>query len=56
MSSCVALLATNATMSGAGLALQRHVIPLVSQYNEHAEVMQVSLVHYMDIGAGNKEK
>ena len=44
------------TMSAAGLALQRHVIPLILQHSEHAEGTQVLLAHYMDVRAGNKEK
>ena len=45
-----------ATASGAGLALQRHVIPLVSIYNEMAEGFQVSLSRYVNIDGNTKEK
>ena len=45
-----------ATISAAGLALRRHVIPLVSPYNDKAEGSQVSLSHYINLGDGTKEK
>ena len=45
-----------ATTSAAGLALRRHVIPLVSSYNEKAEGSQVSLSRYINLGDGTKEK
>ena len=45
-----------ATTSAAGLALRRHVIPLVSLYNNKAEGLQVSLSHYINLGDGTKEK
>ena len=45
-----------ATTSAAGLALRRHVIPLVSTYIEKAEGSQVSLLHYINLGNGMKEK
>ena len=45
-----------ATTSAAGLALRRHVIPLVSLYNDKAEGLQVSLSRYINLGDGTKEK
>ena len=45
-----------ATTSAAGLALCRHVIPLVSLYNDKAEGSQVSLSRYVNLGDGTKEK
>ena len=45
-----------ATTSAAGLALRRHVIPLVSLYNDKAEGSQVSLSRYVNLGDGTKEK
>ena len=45
-----------ATASAAGLALRRHVIPLVSFYNDQADNTQVSLVCSVNIGDGNNEK
>ena len=44
------------TTSAAGLALRRHVIPLVSLYNDKAKGSQVSLSHYVNLGDGTKEK
>ena len=44
------------TTSAAGLALQRHVIPLVSTYNKMAKGSQVSLSCYINLGDGMKEK
>ena len=55
-SSSPELLATMATTSVAGLALRRHIIPLVSAYNEKAEGSQVSLSRYINLGNGMKEK
>ena len=49
-------LATMATTSAAGLALWRHVIPLVSAYNETAEGSQDSLSRYVTIDGTTKEK
>ena len=45
-----------ATTSAARLALRRHVIPLVSLYNDKAEGSQVSLSRYVNLGDGTKEK
>ena len=45
-----------ATTSAAALALRRHVIPLVSLYNDKAEGSQVSLSRYVNLGDGTKEK
>ena len=45
-----------ATTSAAGLALRRHVIPLVSLYNDKAEGSQVSLSRYVNLGDGTKKK
>ena len=45
-----------ATMSTAGLALRRHVIPLVSLFNDQADNTKVSLVRSVNIGDGNNEK
>ena len=45
-----------ATTSAAGLALRRHVIPLVLAYNDKAEGSQVSLLRYINLGDGTKEK
>ena len=47
---------TMATTSAAGLALRRHVIPLVSVYNEMAEGSQVSVSRYVNIDGNTKEK
>ena len=44
------------TTSGAGLALRRHVIPLVLAYNDKAEGSQLSLSRYINLGNGTKEK
>ena len=44
------------TTSAAGLALRRHVIPLVSLYNNKAVGSQVSLSRYVNLGDGTKEK
>ena len=49
-------LATMATASAAGLALRRHVIPLVSLFNDQSDNMTVSLVRSVNIGDGNNEK
>ena len=45
-----------ATASAAGLALHRHVIPLVSLYNDQADNTQVSLTHSVNVSNGNNEK
>ena len=45
-----------ATPSAAGLALRRHVIPLVSLYNDQADNTQVSLTHSVNVDDGNNEK
>ena len=50
------LLATMATASAAGLTLRRHVIPLVSLYNDQSDNMQVSLMRSVNIGDGKNEK
>ena len=55
-SSSPELLATMATTSIAGLALGHHIIPLVSVYNGKAEGSQVSLLRYINLGDGTKEK
>ena len=44
------------TTSAAGLALHRHMIPLVSLYNDKAEGSQVSLSRFVNLGDGMKEK
>ena len=49
-------LATMATTSAAGLALHRHVIPLVSLFNDQSDNMAVSLMRSVNIGDGNNEK
>ena len=49
-------LVTMAPTSAAGLALCRHVIPLVSLYNDKTEGSQVSLSCYINLGDGTKEK
>ena len=49
-------LATMATASAAGLALRRHVIPLVSLFNDQADNTKVSLMRSVNIGDGNNEK
>ena len=43
------------TTSAAGLALHRHMIPLVSLYNDKAEGSQVSLSRFVNLGDGTKE-
>ena len=45
-----------ATTSAAGLALRRHVIPLVSLFNDQADNTKVSLVRSVNTGDGNNEK
>ena len=50
------LLVTMATTSAARLALCRHIIPLVSLYNDQANNTQVSLSHLVNVGDGNTEK
>ena len=50
------LLATMVTTSAAGLALHRHVIPLVSLYNDQSNNIQVSLMRSVNIGDENNEK
>ena len=42
--------------SAAGIALRRHVIPLVSHYNELEEGKYTTLSRYVNIGCGNTEK
>ena len=49
-------LATMATTSAAGLALRRHVIPLVSLFNDQSDNTTVSLMRSVNIGDGNNEK
>ena len=49
-------LATMATASAAGLALHRHVIPLVSLFNDQSDNTTVSLMRSVKIGDGNNEK
>ena len=49
-------LATMATTSAAGLALCRHVIPLVSLFNDQSDNTTVSLMRSVNIGDGNNEK
>ena len=45
-----------ATASAAGLTLCRHVIRLVSSYNDQADNTQVSLSRSVNVGDGNTEK
>ena len=45
-----------ATASASGLALRRHVIPLVSLFNDQSENKKVSLMRSVNIGDGNNEK
>ena len=45
-----------ATTSAAGLTLRRHVIPLVSSYNDQADNTQVSLSRLVNVSDGNTEK
>ena len=45
-----------ATASAAMLALRRHVIPLVSLFNDQSNNTKVSLMHSVNIGDGNNEK
>ena len=45
-----------ATTSAAGLALRRHVIPLVSLFNDQSDNTKVSLMRSVNIGDGNNEK
>ena len=45
-----------ATASAAGLALRRHVIPLVSLFNDQSDNTKVSLMRSVNIGDGNNEK
>ena len=45
-----------ATTSAAGLALRRHVIPLVSSFNDQSDNTKVSLMRSVNIGDGNNEK
>ena len=56
LSSLQELLATMATTSATGIALHRHVIPLVSLYDDKAEGSQVSLSRYINLGDGTKGK
>ena len=49
-------LATMATTSAAGLTLHRHVIPLVSLFNDQSNNTTVSLMRSVNIGDGNNEK
>ena len=44
------------TASAAGLALCRHVIPLVSLFNDQSDNTAVSLMRSVNIGDGNNEK
>ena len=44
------------TASAAGLALRRHVIPLVSSYNDQADNTQVSLTCLVNVSDGNNKK
>ena len=44
------------TASAARLALHRHVIRLVSLYNDQADNTHVSLMHSVNVGDGNNEK
>ena len=45
-----------ATASAAGLALCRHVIPLVSLFNDQSDKTMVSHMRSINIGHGNNEK
>ena len=45
-----------ATASVAGLALHRHVIPLVSLFNDQSDNTKVSLMRSVNISDGNNEK
>ena len=45
-----------ATASAAMLALRRHVIPLVSLFNDQSNNTKVSLMHSVNIGDENNEK
>ena len=49
-------LETMATTSAAGLALRRHVIPLVSLFNDQSDNTKVSLMRSVNVGDGNNEK
>ena len=54
--SSVVLLATMVNASAARLAVWRHVVPLILQYDETKEYNIVSLSCYVDIGPDMKEK
>ena len=49
-------LATMATATAARIALRRHVIPLVSLFNDQSDNTKVSLMCSVNIGDGNNEK